>query len=62
MRVEGVVTSTKPLFQSGAVITGLKVQFEGGMAVAPRRVSTDGPVAADPYGWCVVGIGDQFTN
>jgi aminopeptidase len=32
-RVEGVVTSTKPLFQSGAVITGLKVRFEGGRAV-----------------------------
>jgi aminopeptidase len=29
-RVEGVVTSTKPLFQSGAVITGLRVRFEGG--------------------------------
>ena len=27
-RVEGIVTSTKPLFQSGAVITGLKVRFE----------------------------------
>ena len=33
-RVEGVVTSTKPLFQSGAVITGLRVRFEGGRAVA----------------------------
>ena len=33
-RVEGVVTSTKPLFQSGAVITGLKVRFEAGSAVA----------------------------
>jgi aminopeptidase len=33
-RVEGVVTSTKPLFQSGAVITGLKVRFEAGTAVA----------------------------
>jgi aminopeptidase len=33
-RVEGVVTSTKPLFQSGAVITGLKVRFEAGRAVA----------------------------
>jgi aminopeptidase len=32
-RVEGVVTSTKPLFQSGAVITGLRVRFEGGRAV-----------------------------
>ncbi|MGZ4196419.1 MAG: aminopeptidase [Solirubrobacteraceae bacterium] len=33
-RVEGVVTSTRPLFQSGAVITGLKVQFEAGRAVS----------------------------
>jgi aminopeptidase len=33
LRVEGVVTSTKPLFQSGAVITGLRVRFEGGKAV-----------------------------
>ena len=33
-RVEGIVTSTKPLFQSGAVITGLRVRFEGGRAVA----------------------------
>ena len=31
--MEGVVTSTKPLFQSGAVITGLKVRFEAGRAV-----------------------------
>jgi aminopeptidase len=33
-RVEGVVRSTKPLFQSGAVITGLTVRFEAGRAVA----------------------------
>jgi aminopeptidase len=33
-RVEGVVISTKPLFQSGALITGLKVRFEAGTAVA----------------------------
>jgi aminopeptidase len=33
-RVEGVVTSTRPLFQSGAVITGLKVRFEAGTAVS----------------------------
>jgi aminopeptidase len=32
-RVEGVVTSTKPLFVSGAMITGLKVRFEGGRAL-----------------------------
>ncbi|HZU40481.1 MAG TPA: aminopeptidase [Solirubrobacteraceae bacterium] len=32
-RVEGTVTSTKPLFTSGALITGLKVRFEGGRAV-----------------------------
>jgi aminopeptidase len=32
-RVQGVVTSTKPLFQSVAVITGLKVRFEAGRAV-----------------------------
>ncbi|HEY3727371.1 MAG TPA: aminopeptidase [Solirubrobacteraceae bacterium] len=32
-RVQGVVTSTKPLFTSGTTITGLKVRFEGGRAV-----------------------------
>jgi aminopeptidase len=32
-RVNGHVTSTKPLFTSGAMITGLKVRFEGGRAV-----------------------------
>jgi aminopeptidase len=32
-RTTGVVTSTKPLFTSGAVITGLRVRFEGGRAV-----------------------------
>ena len=33
-RVEGEVTSTKPLFTSGTTVTGLKVRFEGGRAVA----------------------------
>ena len=33
-RVEGHVTSTKPLLVSGAVITGLRVRFEGRRAVA----------------------------
>jgi aminopeptidase len=32
-RVEGVVSSTKPLFTSGVVINGLRVRFEGGRAV-----------------------------
>jgi aminopeptidase len=32
-RVEGVVSSTKPLFVSGAMVTGLRVRFEGGRAV-----------------------------
>jgi aminopeptidase len=32
-RVEGVVTSTKPLFVSGTVVTGLRVRFESGRAV-----------------------------
>ncbi|MGZ4166236.1 MAG: aminopeptidase [Solirubrobacteraceae bacterium] len=32
-RVEGVVTSTKPLFTSGTTVTGLRVRFEGGRAV-----------------------------
>jgi aminopeptidase len=32
-RVEGVVTSTKPLFTSGRLINGLRVRFEGGRAV-----------------------------
>jgi aminopeptidase len=32
-RVEGHVTSTKPLFTSGTTVTGLKVRFEGGRAV-----------------------------
>jgi aminopeptidase len=32
-RVDGAVTSTKPLFASGALIDGLRVRFEGGRAV-----------------------------
>jgi aminopeptidase len=32
-RVDGVVSSTKPLFTSGRLITGLSVSFEGGRAV-----------------------------
>jgi aminopeptidase len=32
-RVDGFVTSTKPLFTSGRLITGLRVRFEGGVAV-----------------------------
>jgi aminopeptidase len=32
-RVEGMVSSTKPLFVSGALVTGLRVRFEGGRAV-----------------------------
>ncbi len=32
-RVEGHVTSTKPLFTSGALVSGLRVRFEGGRAV-----------------------------
>jgi aminopeptidase len=33
-RVNGTVTSTKPLYTSGQLITGLRVRFEGGRAVA----------------------------
>jgi aminopeptidase len=33
-RVDGHVTSTKPLDVSGTLITGLRVRFEGGRAVA----------------------------
>jgi len=32
-RVEGTVTSTKPLFIAGTTITGLRVRFDGGRAV-----------------------------
>ena len=32
-RVEGVVSSTKPLFVSGALVDGLRVNFKGGRAV-----------------------------
>jgi len=32
-RVEGYVSSTKPLFVSGALVNGLRVRFEGGRAV-----------------------------
>ncbi|MFL5862297.1 MAG: aminopeptidase [Solirubrobacteraceae bacterium] len=32
-RVEGVVTSTKPLFTSGTTVSGLRIRFEGGRAV-----------------------------
>jgi aminopeptidase len=34
MRVEGVVTATKPLDVSGTLVTGLQVRFEGGRAVS----------------------------
>lgn len=33
MRVDGTVTSTKPLFTSGTIISGLRVRFEAGRAV-----------------------------
>ncbi len=33
-RVDGTVTSTKPLFVSGGMVTGLRVRFAGGRAVA----------------------------
>lgn len=54
-RVNGFVTSTKPLFTSGALITGLKVRFEDGRAVqidaergaeALRTLSAHDPGAA----------------
>jgi aminopeptidase len=32
-RVEGIVTSTKPLYKSGVLIDGLRVRFESGRAV-----------------------------
>src|SRR5262249_26782964 len=32
-RVEGVVTSTKPLYIAGVLVTGLRVRFAGGHAV-----------------------------
>ena len=32
-RVDGTVTSTKPLFTSGTTVSGLRVRFEGGRAV-----------------------------
>jgi aminopeptidase len=32
-RADGVVTSTKPLFTSGALVTGLRIRFQGGRAV-----------------------------
>jgi aminopeptidase len=32
-RVDGVVTSTKPLYIAGALVQGLRVRFEGGRAV-----------------------------
>ena len=34
LRVEGVVSATKPLFTSGTTVTGLQVEFKGGRAVA----------------------------
>jgi aminopeptidase len=34
LRVDGVVTATKPLDVSGTVVRGLRVRFEGGRAVA----------------------------
>jgi aminopeptidase len=38
-RTEGVVTSTKPLFVSGALLTGLQIRFERGNAV---QIDADG--------------------
>jgi aminopeptidase len=32
-RVDGTVTSTKPLFTAGTIVAGLRVRFEGGRAV-----------------------------
>jgi aminopeptidase len=34
LRVDGVVTATKPLDVSGTLVTGLRVRFEGGRAVS----------------------------
>jgi aminopeptidase len=33
LRADGYVTSTKPLFLSGAIVEGLRVEFSGGVAV-----------------------------
>ena len=45
-RVDGYVTSTKPLFTSGAVVDGLRVQFESGRAVSVEADQGGGTVKA----------------
>jgi aminopeptidase len=45
-RVEGHVTSTKPLFTSGAVIEGLRVEFQSGRAVSVDADQGAGTVKA----------------
>ena len=45
-RVDGYVTSTKPLFTSGAVVDGLRVQFESGRAVSIEADQGAGTVKA----------------
>lgn len=49
-RVEGVVTSTKPLFASGQLIEGLSVRFEGGRAVS---------IEADPGAETLQALADR---
>jgi aminopeptidase len=45
-RVDGYVTSTKPLFTSGAVINGLRVEFKSGRAVSVEADEGAGTVKA----------------
>ena len=57
-RTNGVVSSTKPLFVSGALITGLNVRFEAGRAVqidASQGAGTLQALAARDPGACRLG-------
>jgi aminopeptidase len=57
-RTSGVVTSTKPLFVSGALITGLQVRFESGRAVtinASQGAGTLRALCARDPGACRLG-------
>ena len=57
-RVDGTVTSTKPLFTASTVITGLRVRFEGGRAVeieADQGAATLRTLTSHDEGACRLG-------
>jgi aminopeptidase len=57
-RVDGVVSSTKPLYSAGVLIEGLRMRFEGGRAVeisADRGAGTLQALASRDPGACRLG-------